>query len=101
MPTFFGGAIRADYAKTSKQLTRNWARKRAVEFIKADGRVSAANVVINWKVDDSINRTVAADGYVIFMREKHDTLGTFIGSWNRGFLGPLINWKKMWLWLCI
>ena len=81
-PKLLGSAIRADYAKTSKQLMRNSAMKRAAELIKADGRVSAANVVINWKVDDSKNRTVTADGNVIFMQEKHDALGTFIEDFN-------------------
>ena len=46
-PKMLGGAIRVDYAKTAKQLTRNWAMKKANGLIKAEGKSSGSDIVIN------------------------------------------------------
>ena len=73
----FGGAIRVDYAKTAKQLTRNWAMKKANDFIKADGRSSGSDIVINWKIEGSKDRSVTVNGFVAFLQEKQDSIGSF------------------------
>lgn len=76
-PKMLGGTIRADYAKTAKQLTRNWAMKKANDLIKADGRSSGPDIVINWKIEGSKDRSVTVNGFVAFLQEKQDSIGTF------------------------
>ena len=75
-----GGAIRADYSKTAKQFTRNWALKKAQDLIKADGKSSSGNVVINWKIYGLKSRTVTANDAVAFSQEKQNPIGEFKGE---------------------
>ena len=72
-----GGAIRADYAKTAKQLTRNWAMKKANDLIRAEGKSSGADIFINWKIEGSKDRSVTVNGFVAFLQEKQDSIGSF------------------------
>ena len=47
------------------------------DVIKTDGRSSGSGIVINWKIEGSKDRSVTVNGFVAFLQEKQDSIGSF------------------------
>lgn len=64
----------------AKQLTINWALKKAQDLIKADGKSSGASIPIKWKIEGLNIRTVTVNDVVTPLQEKQDAIGEFKGD---------------------
>ena len=74
--------IRFGYAKTKKQLFRNFAVNKALEIIKKDSKAKNKTCEIEWKHADKGKRTVTINGHDAFCQGKSDTCGQFLASFE-------------------
>ena len=70
--------IRFGFAKTKKQLSRNYCVKKAVELLKRDQRTSGKEVAEEWKHAEKGKRTVSVAGQICFLQNASDTCGRFL-----------------------
>ena len=73
-----GETIRFAFAKTKKQLHRNFCVKKAVELLKQDSRSRGKEVVDEWKCAEKGKRTVSVEGQVCFVQNASDMSGRFL-----------------------
>ena len=70
------------YAKTKKQLRRNYCVNKAAEMLKHDPRSSGKQVVAEWKHNDKGKRTVTVGGIDAFMQSASDASGYFLAPFE-------------------
>ena len=73
-----GNPIRFGYAKTKKQLFRNFAVNQASELIKKDVAAKDKTVEIEWKHAEKGKRTILVNGQLAFSQSKVDVCGQFL-----------------------
>ena len=61
-----GNNLRFDYAKTRKQLNRNFCVNKALDMIKRDAFGKDKTVEVEWKHATKGKRTVPVNGQVVF-----------------------------------
>ena len=65
-------------AKSSLQLKRNSALRRALTMIEKDAKASQKEVKIEWLIPESKKRSVTVAGQEVFVQEYQDTEGEFL-----------------------
>ena len=70
--------IKIRFAKTRKQMRRNWAMNKALELLKAEPLATNKQVEADWKVAGNRgHRSVKVDGVVAFDQNASDLSGDF------------------------
>ena len=77
-----GGMLKINRAKTNLQLQRNACLKKASGLITKHAASQNMEVKINWKVEQSKDRTVTVGGSTAFKQTSHDIEGKFYGPWE-------------------
>jgi len=82
-PTLKDGqaTVKVDRAKTSLQMKRNAALRRALDLIKKESVVRESSAVapeIEWKTEGNKNRSVKFAGRSVFLQKPGDQTGHFI-----------------------
>jgi len=67
-------------AKTQQQRDRNTAVLKAFDKIKNHDAAKDKSVTIEFKIEDSWDRTVSVDKQVVFLQRPGEILGTFSGA---------------------
>ena len=81
------GDVVVRFAKTKRQMHRNWAVNKAAELIQADARTTTKTVTINWKTGtDKGKRQVQVDHVTMFEQNADDASGRFLGDYKHLFL---------------
>ena len=70
--------MRFDYAKTKKQLNRNFCVNKALELIKHDAFGKDKTVEADWKHAEKGKRTVTVNGQDVFLQTASDMSGRFL-----------------------
>ena len=73
-----GESIRFGFAKTKKQLQRNYCLKKATELIKKDPKSISKEFLDEWKHAEKGKRTVTVGGQVCFVQNASDSCGRFL-----------------------
>ena len=76
-----GTSVRFGFAKTKKQLQRNFCVKKACELLKRETASSGKTVVEEWKHDEKGKRTVNVDGAICFIQNASDFSGRFLAPY--------------------
>ena len=77
-----GGILKINRAKTNLQLQRNASLKKALTLIKNHAASHKMEVKINWKIEQSKDRSVTAGGTTAFSQSPQDIQGNFFGPWE-------------------
>ena len=72
-----GAKVRFDRLKSQRQLTRNWALKRAKELIDQHPDGKGKHVELKWRIDGSSDRRILVDSVAAFTQSNADLLGSF------------------------
>ena len=77
-----GHVITVARAKTAAQLHRNGAMRRALKMIKSHAAARGREPQINWKVENSKDRTIEVDNTIVFSQSPNDIGGIFRGPFS-------------------
>ena len=73
-----GVNLRFDYAKTKRQLNRNFCVNKALEMIKRDAFAKDKKVEAEWKHSEKGKRSITVDGQDVFLQLSSDMSGRFL-----------------------
>ena len=74
--------LRFDKMKTERQITRNYALKKAEELIKAHPGCNGKAVEIAWQIPISKDRGVRWDNQLVFSQSSRDSIGSFAAPFS-------------------
>ena len=77
-----GNVLSVARAKSSLQLKRNSALRRALTMIEKDAKASHKEVKIEWLIPESKKRAVTVAGQEAFVQEYQDTEGEFLAPFQ-------------------
>ena len=79
--------VKIKYAKTKRQMQRNWSVNAAHDLIKADPAAQGKTTKPEWMCDGNRGkRQVLVDGYIAFEQLPNDLSGIFKGPFAKLFL---------------
>ena len=73
-----GKTLRLAKTQPKQQLTRNYALRKANDLLKTHPHATGKTITINWKLDNSTDRTVTVNHAPAFTQTKSDLTGTFL-----------------------